>query len=132
MINKKQNKISDGKLKEQLTDEQYNALREKGTELPGTGKYLYEKSTGVYKCAACEQELFSSKDKFDSGTGWPSFDDAIEGAIEEKEDLSHGMRRVEVICSGCGSHIGHKFNDGATDKRVRYCVNSVCLNLKKE
>jgi peptide-methionine (R)-S-oxide reductase len=117
--------------KKKLTPEQYRVLREKGTEMPGSGKYLYEKADGTYACTACGNPLFSSDAKFDSGTGWPSFDQAIPGAIEEIEDNSLGMNRVETICTKCKSHLGHVFNDGPTKTGKRYCMNSVCLDLKK-
>lgn len=132
--------------KNKLTDEQYKVLREKGTEAPFSGKYLNEKSNGMYKCAACGNQLFSSEKKFDSGTGWPSFDDALPGAVEFVKDDSHGMQRTEVVCSNCKSHLGHIFEDLPTqgfgkasgplrqDGKVatkRYCINSVCLDLDK-
>lgn len=116
--------------KKKLTPEQYRVLREKGTEMSGTGKYLHEKRAGTYACAACGKMLFPSDAKFDSGTGWPSFDQAISGAVKEVEDTSHGMKRAEVVCANCGSHLGHVFNDGPTDTGKRYCMNSVCLDLK--
>ena len=105
-------------------------VREKGTEMPGSGKYLHEKREGTYACKVCGQMLFPSDTKFESGTGWPSFDKAIPGAIKEIEDVSHGMRRTEVVCAKCGSHLGHVFDDGPTETGKRYCMNSVCLDLK--
>lgn len=126
------NKKSRHDWKKDLTEEQYKALREKETERPFTGKYLQEKSDGIYKCAGCGNELFSSDTKFDSGTGWPSFDSAIENAITFKDDDSYGMHRTEAECSKCGSHLGHIFDDGPTDTGKRYCINSVCLNLEKD
>lgn len=116
--------------RERLTPEQYAVLRERGTEAPGTGKYLYEKSTGTYNCAACGQALFASDAKFDSGTGWPSFDEALPGSVELVADDSHGMSRTEVVCSRCRSHLGHLFNDGPTKTGKRFCLNSVCLDLE--
>jgi len=116
--------------KKNLTPEQYRVLREKGTEPPGSGKYLYERARGSYLCAACGNPLFSSDAKFDSDTGWPSFDEALPGAIEEHDDDSLGMRRVEIICARCGSHLGHVFDDGPTKTGKRYCMNSVCLDLE--
>ena len=131
---KKQNRmpLSEGEWKENLTPEQYKILREKGTEAPGSGKYLYEKASGTYNCAACGNPLFSSDAKFDSGTGWPSFDTALQGAVNEQEDTSGGMRRTEITCARCGSHLGHVFDDGPTDTGKRYCMNSVCLDLYPE
>lgn len=113
--------------KKKLTDEQYRVLREKGTEAPFSGKLLHADIHGFYNCAACGNPLFASDAKFDSGTGWPSFDQALPGAVREVEDDSHGMRRTEVVCAKCGSHLGHVFNDGPTTTGKRYCTNSVCL-----
>ncbi len=107
-------------------------MREKGTEAPFTGKYVHEKGSGTYMCAACGNPLFSSDTKFDSGTGWPSFDEALPGAVKFQKDLSGGMERTEVVCAKCGSHLGHLFDDGPTKTGKRYCMNSVCLNLKKK
>lgn len=120
--------------KEKLTPEQYAVLRQRGTEAPFTGKLLHEKRDGMYRCAACGNALFASGAKFDSGTGWPSFDDAVPGSVKLIEDNSHGMRRTEVVCANCGSHLGHLFDDGPTESGQRYCINSVCLDLeaKKE
>ncbi|MBI2099080.1 peptide-methionine (R)-S-oxide reductase MsrB [Candidatus Uhrbacteria bacterium] len=118
--------------KEVLTPEQYKIMREKGTEAPFTGKYVHEKGSGTYMCAACGNPLFSSDTKFDSGTGWPSFDEALPGAVKFQKDLSGGMERTEVVCAKCGSHLGHLFDDGPTKTGKRYCMNSVCLNLKKK
>lgn len=119
-------------LKQKLTPEAYHVLREKGTEMPFSGKYVYEEKEGVYKCAACGNPLFSSDAKFDSGTGWPSFDEALPGAVREVDDMSLGMRRTEIVCAKCGSHLGHLFYDGPTDTHKRYCMNSVCLDLGTE
>lgn len=115
--------------KEKLTPEQYHILREKGTEAPGTGALLHEKREGTYTCAACGNELFASDAKFESGTGWPSFDQALPGAVEFIEDTSHGMHRTEVVCSRCRGHLGHVFDDGPESTGKRYCMNSVCLAL---
>ena len=122
--------INEEELKKKLTPEEYKVLREKGTEMPGSGKYLHEKREGTYACKVCGQMLFPSDTKFESGTGWPSFDKAIPGAIKEIEDVSHGMRRTEVVCAKCGSHLGHVFDDGPTETGTRYCMKSVCLDLK--
>ena len=115
-----------------LTPEQYRVLREQGTEAPFTGDYMHTKERGMYTCVACGAELFSSDAKFDSGTGWPSFTEPknLEN-IELIEDSSHGMRRTEVRCKRCGGHLGHVFDDGpAASGGKRYCINSVCLELK--
>lgn len=119
--------------KKKLTPEQYHVMREKGTEAPFTGKYVDEKKTGVYKCAACGNELFSSDTKFDSGTGWPSFTEVVSnGNVTTERDTSHGMSRVEVMCAKCGAHLGHVFDDGPAETGKRYCINSVCLALEEK
>lgn len=112
--------------------ELYKVAREKGTEMPFTSKFLHEKTDGTFTCAVCGQKLFNSDSKFDSGTGWPSFDQAIEGSVKEMEDRSYGMIRTEVVCSNCGAHLGHVFEDGPTETGKRYCLNGVCLDLKRE
>ncbi len=117
---------SDEEWKKVLTPEQYEVMRQKGTEVPFSGR-LSQSEDGFYRCSACGQKLFSADAKFDSGTGWPSFDQALSGAVEQIEDVSHGMTRVEVVCSRCKSHLGHLFNDGPTKTGMRYCLNSVCL-----
>lgn len=114
---------------EKLSPEAYEVMRRGATEAPFSGALLDEKRAGMYRCAACGQQLFASDAKFDSGTGWPSFDQALPEAIQLREDLSRGMRRTEVSCAHCGSHLGHIFDDGPTETGKRYCINSVCLDL---
>ncbi len=120
--------------KAKLGEEKYRILRQGGTEPAYTGLYNKEYSKGMYKCAACGQELFSSDAKFDSGSGWPSFTDpANRENVDLSLDTSHGMQRVEVRCKRCGSHLGHVFDDGPKDKGgKRYCINSACLELEKK
>ncbi len=114
----------------ELSSEQYKVLRQCGTELPGTGKYYHHHEDGVYTCAACGQELFDSKTKYSSGSGWPSFYDVISsGNVVLQEDRSHGMVRIEVKCAKCGSHLGHVFPDGPAPTRQRYCINSVAMDF---
>lgn len=120
---------TDAEWKDKLTPEQYAVLRGKGTEAPFSGKLLHEKRDGMYKCAACGNPLFASDTKFDSGSGWPSFDDALPGAVKFVDDNTHGMHRTEVVCAQCGSHLGHLFDDGPTKTGKRYCLNSVCLEF---
>ena len=131
-MSKKELPESDEGWKEMLTPEQYKVLREKGTEAPFTGEYVHEKADGTYACAACGNPLFRSDAKFDSGTGWPSFDTALPGAVELHNDSSLGMVRTEITCARCGSHLGHIFDDGPTTTGQRYCVNSVCLDLEEK
>lgn len=118
--------------KEKLTPEQYRIAREKGTEAPFTGQYVDNHSDGTYRCVACGQELFSSGTKFKSGSGWPSFTNPINTEnVELHDDVSHGMRRTEVICKNCGSHLGHLFPDGPVDQGgIRFCINSAVLDFK--
>src|SRR3989344_9559670 len=130
---------------EELSPELYRVARKKGTEAPFSGKYINTKEKGMYKCAVCGNELFSSDTKFDSGTGWPSFTEPMNlRNIELKEDVSHGppspdgfgrasMVRTEVVCKKCGAHLGHVFDDGPKDKTgKRYCINSVCLGFENK
>jgi peptide-methionine (R)-S-oxide reductase len=126
--------ISEEEIKKKLTPEQYAILRKGGTESPFTGKYVNEHAKGMYKCAVCGQELFSSDTKFDSGTGWPSFTEPVNREnVQLIPDDSMGMIRVEVRCKRCGSHLGHIFDDGPKDKGgKRYCINSACLELNKK
>ena len=122
--------MDEQELKNRLSPEEYKVLREKGTEAPFSGELLNEKREGMYKCKACGNTLFSSDTKFDSGTGWPSFDEALPGAVEFVDDDSDGMHRAEVVCAKCKSHLGHMFEDGPTATKKRYCMNSVCLELE--
>jgi len=125
--------IDEQELKQKLTPEQYHILREKGTEAPFSSELLKVKDKGMFTCAVCGNELFSSDAKFDSGTGWPSFDQAIPGSVEFKEDNSHGMVRTEVTCAQCGSHLGHVFDDGpSATSGKRFCINGACLLMKKD
>lgn len=114
-----------------LTPEEYRVLREKGTEAPFSGKLLHDERDGMYKCKVCGSDLFSSAAKFDSGTGWPSFDQALPGAVKLQDDPD-GSHRIEVVCATCDSHLGHVFDDGPTVTGKRFCLNSVCLDLEPE
>ncbi|GAA3523462.1 peptide-methionine (R)-S-oxide reductase MsrB [Aquimarina addita] len=117
--------------KAKLSEEQYRILRQKGTERPFTGEYNIHSEDGTYKCMGCDIPLFKSATKFDSGCGWPSFDESIEGNVEYIRDSSLGMIRTEILCANCGSHLGHVFNDGPTETGQRYCVNSISINFDK-
>ena len=117
----------------ELDTQSYHVLREKGTESPFTGKYLDHKEKGMYTCKGCGLELFSSDTKFDSGSGWPSFTDVARSShVKLIEDLSHGMRRVEVQCARCSGHLGHVFNDGPKPTNLRYCINSLSLKFEND
>lgn len=119
--------------KKVLTPEQFHVLRGKGTDAPFTGNFTYHKEKGVYTCAGCNAELFTSDMKFDSHCGWPSFDKEIAGGkIKQVRDTSHGMVRIEIICAKCDSHLGHIFEDGPTETGKRYCVNSTSIGFVKE
>ncbi|MFL6798291.1 MAG: peptide-methionine (R)-S-oxide reductase MsrB [Xanthobacteraceae bacterium] len=115
-----------------LTPEQYQVLRGHATERPGSCALNHEKRAGTFSCAGCGQRLFVSKQKFESGTGWPSFNDPVPGAVETATDTSHGMMRNEVHCSRCGGHLGHVFEDGPPPTHLRYCINGVAMNFDPE
>jgi len=121
---------TDAEWRKLLTSEQYMIMRQHGTERPGSCALLREKRSGTFICAGCDQPLFVAKTKFESGTGWPSFNDPEPGAVESTQDMSYGMARTEVHCSRCGSHLGHVFPDGPPPTGLRYCINGVALNFK--
>ena len=125
---------TEAEFRSKLTPEQYDVLRRRGTERPFSGEYVYSKESGMYQCAACGADLFSSDTKFDSGTGWPSFTEpATAAAVDLVDDSSHGMHRTEVTCKRCGSHLGHVFPDGPKDAGgMRYCINSLSLQLEPD
>ena len=123
--------LSETEWRKRLTAEQFHVLREAGTEAPFSGRYTDNKADGIYRCAGCQLELFDSADKFDSGSGWPSFTQAIAvDRVSEHPDASHGMRRVEVRCARCDGHLGHVFPDGPPPAGLRYCMNSVALDFR--
>lgn len=123
---------SEQEWKSQLSPEEFSVCRKHGTEAPFSGKYYNEKTEGIYKCICCGEPLFESETKFDSGTGWPSYYESIENAITEIKDKSFGMIRTEVRCASCDAHLGHLFPDGPEPTGLRYCINSVCLDLEEK
>ncbi|AKP25096.1 peptide methionine sulfoxide reductase [Leptospira interrogans serovar Manilae] len=132
MMNYEVNK-SDEDWKKELTPEQYRILRQKGTEMAFTGALYKNQDKGSYVCAACGAVLFSSDTKYESGSGWPSFYQPVkDGAVDKQKDSSHGMERTEILCSKCGGHLGHVFNDGPRPTGLRYCINSASLKFQKE
>ena len=120
---------TDSEWRQRLSPEQYYVMRGHGTEAPGSCALLLEKRHGRFSCAGCDQPLFESRGKFESGTGWPSFNDPIDGAVETTEDHSLGMIRTEVHCANCGSHLGHVFDDGPPPTHLRYCINGVAMKF---
>lgn len=119
--------MNDDELKKKLSEEEYRVLRQAGTEAPFSGRAITPGSDGSYHCRVCDAALFPATAKFESGTGWPSFDEALPGAVVERTDTSHGMVRTEILCARCQSHLGHVFDDGPTNTGKRYCTNSVCF-----
>ncbi|WP_244639199.1 peptide-methionine (R)-S-oxide reductase MsrB [Bosea sp. ANAM02] len=124
--------LTDAEWRARLTPEQYRILRGHGTERAGSCALNYEKRAGTFSCAGCDQKLFKSGKKFESGTGWPSFDQPLEGAVGTTEDRSYGMLRVEVHCANCGGHLGHVFPDGPPPTGLRYCINGEAMNFEPE
>lgn len=120
---------SDDQWKEELGTERFRILRQKGTEYPHSGTYNLHFDHGTYACGACAEPLFESNSKFNSSCGWPSFDESIPGKVEYVNDSTHGMVRTEILCSNCGSHLGHVFDDGPTPTKTRYCVNSLSVDF---
>ncbi|MGX1742873.1 peptide-methionine (R)-S-oxide reductase MsrB [Bosea sp. NPDC055353] len=124
--------LTDAEWRTRLTPEQYRILRGHGTERAGSCALNYEKRAGTFSCAGCDQKLFKSGKKFESGTGWPSFDQPLEGSVGTTEDRSYGMLRVEVHCANCGGHLGHVFPDGPPPTGLRYCINGEAMNFEPE
>ena len=123
---------SEAEWRAKLTPEQYRIMREHGTERPGSCALLHEKRAGSFSCVGCDTPLFRAATKFESGTGWPSFDQPLPDAVETTVDTSHGMTRMEVHCATCGSHLGHVFPDGPPPTNLRFCINGVALDFKPE
>jgi peptide-methionine (R)-S-oxide reductase len=124
--------LTDAEWRQRLSPAQYAVMRQHGTERPGSCGLLREKRPGTFHCAGCGQALFQGGTKFESGTGWPSFDTPVEGGIAESRDVSHGMVRIEVHCANCGSHMGHVFPDGPPPTGLRYCINGVALDFEAD
>ena len=122
--------FTDAEWRKRLSPEQYQVMRGHGTERPGSCALLHEKRPGTFHCAGCDAPLFEGKVKFESGTGWPSFNEPVEGSVETTQDRSYGMVRTEVHCATCGSHLGHVFDDGPPPTGQRFCINGVALNFR--
>ena len=122
---------SEAEWREILDEKRFHVLREKGTEYPDTGAFNLHFDNGQYVCAACANPVFESSQKFKSSCGWPSFDEAMQGSVQSVQDNTHGMNRTEIVCSNCGGHLGHVFNDGPTESGQRFCINSLSLDFKE-